>query len=399
MPGVQWLGDVSYSVYLWHWPLIVLAPIVPPPVYTPTTLTVLMLTILLAWLSKLLIEDPVRAGGPRAPNRALDVRLRRLATGLVLAVSASGSERLEHAGPPGRRRVAAPAGRAAALLRRRRARSPSIRAQPEAAALRRSHADRGAQPARTRLPVIELEGPRLCLRLRRADGRRRSQTVALIGDSHAGALARALETVAQRTSTGRACRSRHTGCPLSKATKNLPEPARSTCVRGTRRPSSGSPATPRSDRVRLRDRRRARRGRSRARPARRPARRLRRRLERAAGSVKHIVVLARHAQVAWATPTVRREALNHAPPRGSPARCRARRCTTTPPPSRRAGRCGRVSVARPDGLLLRLPPCYPVIGGVLAYKDTTHLTEPYAQTLGPYLRRAVDGVLTPAGAG
>jgi peptidoglycan/LPS O-acetylase OafA/YrhL len=25
---VQYLGDVSYSVYLWHWPLIVLAPFV-----------------------------------------------------------------------------------------------------------------------------------------------------------------------------------------------------------------------------------------------------------------------------------------------------------------------------------------------------------------------------------
>src|SRR3954466_4170757 len=37
--------------------------------------------------------------------------------------------------------------------------------------------------------------------------------------------------------------------------------------------------------------------------------------------------------------------------------------------------------------------CFPVIGGVLVYKDTTHLTGLYARTLGPYLLRAVDAAL------
>jgi hypothetical protein len=40
--------------------------------------------------------------------------------------------------------------------------------------------------------------------------------------------------------------------------------------------------------------------------------------------------------------------------------------------------------------------CPPVIGGVLVYKDTTHLTGLYARTLAPYLARAVDAVI-PAG--
>jgi hypothetical protein len=40
--------------------------------------------------------------------------------------------------------------------------------------------------------------------------------------------------------------------------------------------------------------------------------------------------------------------------------------------------------------------CYPVIGGVLVYKDSTHLTGLYARTLGPYLERAVTAALPPA---
>jgi hypothetical protein len=34
--------------------------------------------------------------------------------------------------------------------------------------------------------------------------------------------------------------------------------------------------------------------------------------------------------------------------------------------------------------------CEPVIGGVLVYKDATHLTGLYARTLGPYLADLID---------
>jgi hypothetical protein len=37
--------------------------------------------------------------------------------------------------------------------------------------------------------------------------------------------------------------------------------------------------------------------------------------------------------------------------------------------------------------------CFPVVGGVLVYKDENHLTPLFARTLGPYLLRAVRGVL------
>lgn len=58
---VQMLGDVSYSLYLWHWPLIVLTPaILGHPLWTQDKVMILVLAVLLAYASKKLIEDPGR---------------------------------------------------------------------------------------------------------------------------------------------------------------------------------------------------------------------------------------------------------------------------------------------------------------------------------------------------
>ncbi|WP_166784039.1 acyltransferase family protein [Cryobacterium suzukii] len=60
---IQWLGDISYSVYLWHWPLIVLLPHgLGRPIGLRSLAAALALTVLLAWLTKVLVEDPVRQG-------------------------------------------------------------------------------------------------------------------------------------------------------------------------------------------------------------------------------------------------------------------------------------------------------------------------------------------------
>ena len=61
---IQWLGDVSYSVYLWHYPLIVIVPFAlgADTLRTPAKIAILIATLLLAWASKNLIEDPVREG-------------------------------------------------------------------------------------------------------------------------------------------------------------------------------------------------------------------------------------------------------------------------------------------------------------------------------------------------
>ncbi|MEK8228061.1 acyltransferase family protein [Oerskovia sp. M15] len=73
---VQLLGDISYSVYLWHWPLIVLAPFaLARPTGWVEKVGLLVLSLLLAWLTKIAVEDRARtwtwASGRRGGRSSL----------------------------------------------------------------------------------------------------------------------------------------------------------------------------------------------------------------------------------------------------------------------------------------------------------------------------------------
>jgi peptidoglycan/LPS O-acetylase OafA/YrhL len=70
LPPVRWLGDVSYSVYLWHWPLIVLAGYAIGHELRPTGIVaVLALTLVLAALTERFVERPFRS--PRIARHEL----------------------------------------------------------------------------------------------------------------------------------------------------------------------------------------------------------------------------------------------------------------------------------------------------------------------------------------
>lgn len=68
---MTFLGDISYAIYLWHWPLIVVAPfLLHVPLSAPIKLAILTVTVLLSWLTKLLVEDPARLGAALKLNLA-----------------------------------------------------------------------------------------------------------------------------------------------------------------------------------------------------------------------------------------------------------------------------------------------------------------------------------------
>ena len=143
-PGVRWawaagprgsLGRISYSLYLWHWPVVVVCWSVLGEDSLTATVVALVLSVGLATVSYYSIEQPVLhsrwlLGGRRAPARADAATVHQ--RGRVVAVSASALVVLVAATltvmfPPGRLDARAVAAADAAL---RVAQSPEGDADP-----------------------------------------------------------------------------------------------------------------------------------------------------------------------------------------------------------------------------------------------------------------------------
>ncbi len=59
---MAWIGGISYPLYLWHWPLLVVWRLVHPDAAAIEQIAPLGIAFILAWLTKSFIEDPVRVG-------------------------------------------------------------------------------------------------------------------------------------------------------------------------------------------------------------------------------------------------------------------------------------------------------------------------------------------------
>lgn len=91
---LRWLGERSYAIYLWHMPLLVLAPADGPLARTPVRAAVLFVaTVVVGALSYTFLEDPVRKKGVAATFFARGERgvlVRRWAGALVFVGVAQG---------------------------------------------------------------------------------------------------------------------------------------------------------------------------------------------------------------------------------------------------------------------------------------------------------------------
>ena len=71
LPALQRIGGLSYSIYLWHWPFIVTAMALTTgsgTVAVQTGLLAAALSLIPAWLSYRFIEEPLRRNGIRLPS-------------------------------------------------------------------------------------------------------------------------------------------------------------------------------------------------------------------------------------------------------------------------------------------------------------------------------------------
>jgi peptidoglycan/LPS O-acetylase OafA/YrhL len=389
---IQFLGDVSYSVYLWHWPLLVVAPFaIRGGLHTDTKLVIVMVTVVAAWLTKLGIEDPVRAGTfltSRKPRWTLT--LAACATALVMAVGLEGSSYVS------------------AQIRKDQSRTDRVLASHPSCfgAEARDPQHPCTNPA-LRLMVVPTpveaasrpNSPCSFVQKRpfnvcafgvpRGDAK---ATVALVGDSHASHWRAALEVVAQERHW-RGLSITRSGCPFSRAKKLLRGPLIAPCVQWNQELPHWFAQHPEISTVFVSQESGQKwlvppgqneftaevAGFTSAWKALPP-------------SVKHIVVIRDTPKNRASTAACVERAIAASKPAGTA--CAVPRGAALGPDAQATAsirlHSSRVRTVDLTRFFCDSRRCFPVIGGALVHKDNHHLTVVFATTLGPYLERALE---------
>jgi peptidoglycan/LPS O-acetylase OafA/YrhL len=170
-----WVGDLSYSLYLWHWPLIAFASLLWPGATAP--LLAALASVVPSWLSYRYVETPLRAARPRSRVTVfgLGAGTAAVAAGLAFALGTVGVALVPAAATYRAEATALPVGRASGCMVRDR-------------------------------PYVPGDIDRCSTHIARPKG-----WVMLVGDSHADAISNGVVTAATRlgydtlTLTGAQC--------------------------------------------------------------------------------------------------------------------------------------------------------------------------------------------------
>ncbi|HWI08684.1 MAG TPA: acyltransferase family protein [Solirubrobacteraceae bacterium] len=390
----QFLGDISYSVYLWHWPLLVFAPFAFAGIsLTQTRIAVPLATLLLAWATKVLVEDPVRRSAWLSAQPRMTFACSAAATGVLAVILLGGTSHVEaqiraaerqstslvSTGPPcfgaAARNIDQPCENPA--LRRRVVPLPVAARDEENAPCANFRKDSGVS-------VCEFGAP--------AGGARR--TIALLGDSHASHWRAPLDLVARQRGWHGLSLTR-TSCVFSAATKITPEPTRSQCLRWVDSVPRFFERHPEIDTVFIVGITggvvHVPKGRTMFEAKMNGVRRAWRTLP---DIVKHIVVIRDTPRITSSTAECIDDAIA-AGKRPGIACAVPREGALEEDPAVVAARkehSPRVQAIDLTSMLCSSRLCYPVIGGALVYKDLHHFTVVFAKTLAPPLERKLEAL-------
>jgi hypothetical protein len=238
-----------------------------------------------------------------------------------------------------------------------------------------------------------MDGKKICVF--GVDAAQATDSVALVGDSHAGMWRLVLEGVA-RANRWHGIHLGHASCPLSRAVRSIPEPNRSHCELWKRHVFSWfrrhpevhalfvSELTGGSGVVRTRGRTEVETAVAgyiaawKALPA----------------TVSHIVVIRDTPKARSSTSACITRAIARRRPAGT-ACALPRTSAFDPDPSVLAARrlrSARVQVVDLSSIFCGRRRCYPVIGGSLVYRDTHHMMPGFAATLRPALMRQMQSI-------
>ena len=90
LSGIRWIGNRSYGLYLWHWPLLILVKLIfPPEAEAAAVLCSIPLTFLAAVASWRMVEQPILRNGFRETFYSWGLRI----SGVVRSISSGTTRR------------------------------------------------------------------------------------------------------------------------------------------------------------------------------------------------------------------------------------------------------------------------------------------------------------------